>query len=122
LDTLKLSHSTTKSHIFGIKKWLELNGVRVDWAKIEVPTATETRKEDRAPTKEELIKILNNAGSQRDRFVIVAATSSGLRIGTLLSLKIDDVDLNYPNVTRLSVERKRGHKFSNSGRAAGKLR
>ena len=121
LDSLKLSHSTTRSHTFGIKKWLELSGVEVNWKKIDLPTATETVEEDRAPTKEDLKKLLNHAGSARDRFVIFAATSSGLRIGTLLSLKVGDVDLSYPDVARLTVERRRGRKFSSRGRAAGKL-
>ncbi|MDR0471476.1 MAG: site-specific integrase [Nitrososphaerota archaeon] len=119
---LGLSHSTTRSNVFGIKKWLDLNGVEVNWKKIELPTATEIREEDRAPTKEELIRILNNAGSERDRFVIFAATSSGLRIGTLLSLTIGDVDLSsYSDVARITVARKAGRKFSNRGRAAGRL-
>lgn len=121
LDELKKSHSTTRTYVFGIKKWFELNGLKVDWAKIELPSATETTEEDRAPTKEDLKKLLNHASSARDRFFIFAATSSGLRVGTLLSLKVGNVDLSYSDVARLSVERKRGRKFSIKGRAAGRF-
>ena len=121
LEKLGNSHSTVRTYVFGIKKWFELNGVKVDWAKIELPTATETTEEDRAPTKEELKKLLNHASSARDRFVIFGDTSSGLRIGTFLSLKVGDVDFSYLDVARLTVERKRGRKFSSRGRAAGRF-
>ena len=121
LDKLGRSHTSVRLYVFGIKKWVDLNGVKVNWAKIELPTATETTEEDRAPTKEELKKLLSHASSARDRFVIFGDSSSGLRIGTFLSLKIGDVDFNYPDVARLTVERKRGRKFSNRGRATGRF-
>jgi integrase len=122
LDDLGKAHSTVRNYAFGVKKWFDLNGVKVDWAKIEMPTATETQEEDRAPTKEELKRLLNHASSSRDRAVIYVDTSSGLRIGTLLSLKIGDVDFNYPDVARIMVERKRGRKFgSKRSRGAGRF-
>ncbi len=34
------AHSHVRSHIFGIKKWFELNGVQVDWKKIELENVT----------------------------------------------------------------------------------
>lgn len=110
----KLAHGYVRNLVFGIKKWFELNGVRVDWDKIELPTSTEMSEDDRAPTKEELKRELNHANSARDRAVIYCDTASGLRIGTLLSLRIGDVDLTYPDVARFTVERKRGRKFSTS--------
>lgn len=122
LDDLGKSHSTVRNYAFGVKKWFGLNGVKVDWAKIEMPTSTEVREEDRAPNKEELKRLLNHASSSRDRAVIYVETSSGLRIGTLLSLKVGDVDFNYPDVARLTVERKRGRKFgSKRSRSAGRF-
>lgn len=120
LDEKGKSHKTVRLYVFGVKKWLDLNGVKVDWAKIELPTATEIKEEDRAPTKEELKQILSHANA-RDRFVTLADSSCGLRIGTFVSLKIGDVDINYPDVARLTVERKRGRKFSNKGRSAGRF-
>jgi integrase len=116
------AHGTARNFVFGVRKWFDLNGVRVDWDKIELPTSTEISEEDRAPTKEELKLLLNHAASARDRFVIYGDTSSGLRIGTLLSLNLGDVDFNYPDVARITVKRKLGRKFSSkrSG-TAGKL-
>lgn len=121
LDELGRSHKSVRLYVYGVKKWLDLNGVKVDWKKIELPTATQITEEDRAPTKDELKKLLAHASSARDRFVIFGATSSGLRIGTFLSLRVGDVDFNYPDVARLTVERRLGRKFSNKGRAAGRF-
>lgn len=121
LDDLGDAHSTVRNYAFGVKKWLDLNGVKVNWAKIEMPTSNVTREEDKAPSKEELKRLLNHASSSRDRAVIYVGTSSGLRIGTLLSLKVGDVDFSYPDVARITVERKRGRKFgSRRGRTAGR--
>jgi integrase len=122
LDELQKSHSTVRNYVHGVKKWLELNGVKVDWTKIEMPTATETVETDRAPTKEELKILLNHASSSRDRFIINLLTSSGLRIGTLLSLKIGDVDSSPPDVAIVRVEKARGRKFgSKRSRGSGRL-
>ena len=122
LDELGKAHSTVRNYVFGVKKWFDLNGVKVNWARIEMPTATEIRENDRAPTKEELKQLLNHASSSRDRAVIYIGTSSGLRIGTFLSLKLDDVDLSYPDVARITVERKRGRKFgSKRSRGSGRF-
>lgn len=109
------AHNHVRNHVFGIKKWFELNGVKVDWDKIELPTSAEIREEDRAPTKDELKKLLNH-GKARDRAIIFCDSSSGLRIGTLLSLKKGDADFSYPDVVRLTVERKRGRKFTSKRR------
>jgi len=118
----KLSHGTVRNNLFGIKKWLSLGGVKVEWQKIEMPTTTATTETDAAPSKEQLKQLMNHASNARDRTVIFCATSSGLRIGTLLSLKVGDVDFNYPDVARVTVERKRGRKFNNQrGGGSGRL-
>lgn len=48
------AHQTVLSQIYGVKKWRALNGVKVDWAKIDLPTGAVKQEEDRAPSKEEL--------------------------------------------------------------------
>jgi integrase len=118
----KFAHGYVRGLVFGIKKWFELNGVVVNWEQIELPTSTEIREHDRAPTKEELKRLLNHASGARDRAIIYADASSGLRIGTLLSLRVGDADFTYPDVARFTVERKRGRKFSTSrGGSQGRL-
>ena len=36
LDELGRSHKSVRLYVYGVKKWLDLNGVRVDWKKIEL--------------------------------------------------------------------------------------
>jgi integrase len=108
----KYAHQTVRGFLFGIKKWLSLNGVTVDWKKIEFPTSAEIKEIDRAPTKEEIKILLRHTRNARDKAVTLLLASSGLRIGTLLSLQVRDVDLHsYPDVGRIMVVRKRGRKF-----------
>jgi len=107
----KYSHGTVRNYLFGVKKWFELNDVKIDWSKIEFPTSTEISETDRSPSKEELKAVLNHASGSRDRATILTLTSSGLRLGTLLSLVVGDVNFDYPDVAAIKVERRRGRKF-----------
>jgi integrase len=117
------AHGTVRNYLFGIKKWFELSGVKVDWERIEFPSGAEGSEADRAPSKEELKNLLNHASSARDRAAIMVLTSSGLRVGTMLSLKVGDVDFDsYPDVAKIKVERRRGRKFVGKRRGSqGKM-
>jgi integrase len=88
-----LSRNTVQTKLKGLKKWLDLNGIDFDWDKVERPKVW-TVVEDRAPTKEELRKLME-LGNLRDRFIISFLVSSGVRIGTLIKLRVGDVDLEY---------------------------
>jgi integrase len=107
------SHNSVRNYTFGIKKWFDQNDIKVNWDKIEMPTGTETVEHDRAPTKTELRTLITKCRTSRDRAVIHCATACGLRINTLLSLTVGDVDFSYPDVARLTVTRKTGRKFGN---------
>lgn len=77
---------------FGIKKWLVANRVNgVDWDYISRPKVSVTLA-DRIPTKQELRVILDNKVSLRDKAFFLCAATSGLRIGTLASLKVGDFE------------------------------
>jgi integrase len=116
------SHNTVRNYAFGIKKWFDQNDVKVNWDKIEMPTGTEMVEHDRAPSKEELRKLIVKCNSSRDRAVIYCDTACGLRINTLLSLTVGDVDFSYPDVARLTVQRKPGRKFgSRRGGSSGNI-
>ena len=79
-----------KAHWFGVKKWLVANRVNdVDWVFISRPKVSSTVA-DRIPTHEELRIILGNKVSLRDKAFFLVAASSGLRIGTLATLKVCD--------------------------------
>ena len=105
------SHNTVKNYVFGVKKWFDQNDIKVNWDKIEMPTTTEIVEHDRAPTKEELRNIIAHCYSSRDRAIIYCSTACGLRINTLLSLTVGDVDFSYPDVAQFTVIRKAGRKF-----------
>lgn len=96
----------------GVKKWLLLNKVEMNWTEIlgEILPGEEIVVEDRMPTKEELKQLLN-VGSLRDRVMILIGTSSGLRVGALASLTLGDVSLNE-ELPRITVKRKPGRKVS----------
>ena len=32
-----VAHATVRNYLFGVKKWFELSGVKVDWERIEFP-------------------------------------------------------------------------------------
>jgi integrase len=112
------AHKTVLSQIYGVKKWLGLNDTKVEWPKIDLPTGAVNQEEDRAPSKEELKTLLNHAKSARDRAALLVLASSGLRLGTLLSLKVGDVSFDYPDVARIKVESRSGRKFIGHGRGS----
>ena len=115
----KYANKTVHTYVYGVKKWLEVNGVEADWKLVDMPTTAVTSEKDRAPTVDEIIKLLNHSTQLKDRVVILILASSGLRIGTLLSLKWGDVDFDYPDVARITVRRAAGRKFSNRGARGG---
>lgn len=80
----KYAHQSVHSFCYGIKKWLQINGVKVNWDRIEFPTATEQREFDDAPTKQHLMTLMTHSAT-REKAVIEVLTSSGLRIGTSCS-------------------------------------
>jgi len=96
----------------GIKKWLQLNEVEMNWPKIqaEILPGEEIVVSDRMPTKEELKQLLN-VGSLRDRAMILILSSSGLRICALATLKLGDIELDE-EIPRIIVKRKPGRKVS----------
>lgn len=119
LEEKDWTHKSTLTYLFGVKKWLDTNGVVTEgwWENLEMPTGSEVREIDRAPKREELITMMNHCFSTRDRAVIEVLASSGLRIGTLLSLTIDDVDFSFPDVAMIKVRRKTGRKFGGRRKA-----
>lgn len=121
IDTMlnRYANRTVHTYVYGVKKWLEVNQVEADWDKVDMPTTTVTFERDRAPTVDEIIKLLNHAPQLKDRVVILMLASSGLRIGTLLSLNWGDLDFDYPDVARITVRREMGRKFSNRGARGG---
>lgn len=105
IDTL--SKTTTNSRISNIFKalryWLRVNGVVVDWDSVIIPTG-EVVVEDRIPANEELKRILTIANI-RDQAITLVASSSGLRLNTLLTLSVGDVTFDLPDIAKIMVKR-----------------
>ena len=78
------SKETVNIYVHGIRKWLEANDVKFDWGKVKKFRLYETREWDRAPTKEEIRRLLNHAPKLKDRVALLTMSSSGLSVGTLL--------------------------------------
>jgi integrase/recombinase XerD len=105
VDTLRKGMSdTTVSNVFkAIRYWLRVNGVIVDWDSVIIPTG-EAQVEDRIATKDEFNQLLTVANI-RDKAVALVASSSGLRLNTLLTLKVGDVNLHLPEIASIMVKR-----------------
>jgi integrase len=88
----KTSRATINLYIAGVKKWLKINGVKVDYDRVEVPQ-TWIVERDRIPTKTEL-QTLFKYGDLIDRVVLLLGVSTGLRRGTLVKLRVGDVSLD----------------------------
>lgn len=105
VGTIREKVGDTRSiNIFkGVKWWLTLNKVDVDWQAIILPSY-EAQVEDRAPTKEEIRKLLS-FGNIRDQALILVAATSGLRMNTLRTLTFGDVNFDCPDVARILVKK-----------------
>ncbi len=79
--------------IVSIKKWAMVNGVQVDWNNVDLPQLWRAT-EERMFTKEDLRSILKG-GDLTDKVMVTCLLSSGLRIGTLLKLRLQDIDFRY---------------------------
>jgi len=79
-----------KSVYYAVRKFCVANEVKVEWDFIARPKAV-TKIKDRIPSVEELRAILNFANI-RDKALFMTMLSSGLRVGTAMSLKIKDYE------------------------------
>ena len=84
------SPRSVKSLYYGVKKWAIANKLTVEWAQIGRPK-TGGKIRDRIPTTEELKTILN-FGNIRDKALFLTMASSGLRVGTAMSLQTKDYE------------------------------
>jgi len=117
-----LSNTRIVSIMKGVKRWLGLNKVDIEWRDIILPSV-EIKEEDRAPTKPELRRILSVCNI-RDKALVLVATSSGLRRKALVTLTFGDVNFDYHDVARIIVKKRykiRGKTFK-SGRKIGRKR
>lgn len=105
-DEIEYAPTTQNCYLNGVKQFFIEYGVEVErrrWKRLSRMTeASRAITKDRAPTKEELKKILAHL-PLRGRAMVLCLVSSGMRIGELLSLKEDQVHLDE-NPTRVELE------------------
>lgn len=101
--------STVNGHVMGVKKWLGVNGVEVDWGLVEMPS-TEPKIMDRAPTREEMQLMVEHSPQLKDRVALYCLSSSGLRINTFLSLCWGDLEF-HDDLVLVKVRKAAGRKF-----------
>jgi integrase len=106
-----LSPSTIKRTYYGLQKWLAVNDVAVDWDRIDIPKVG-GRTQDRIPTDYELRHVWNFM-NLRDKALFGILLSSGLRVGTLITLRLKDFDFStYDDISIIRVEGGEGRKLS----------
>ena len=97
IQTRNISHSTQNQHINAIKFYYEkVLGFNRDFYQINRP-----RKQRKLPeilSKEEVIRILSNTSNVKHRTILAMTYSSGLRIGELLSLQANNIDLDRQTI------------------------
>lgn len=100
-----------KSMVMGVKKFLFSNRVNgVEWEFVGRPKVS-VQIRDRIPSNDELRLILSNKTTLRDKALFMAAATSGLRIGTLATLKIGDLTA-YENTGFITVTGGKGRKLA----------
>jgi len=118
----QLSAINIKAQFFGVKKWLTTNRTNgIDYDYVSRPKIFAVRVQDRIPTKQELRIILTNKVTLRDRALFLCSAASGLRVGTIRTLRFRD----YKPVEELgmltveAVEEVRGQTREIEGRKLG---
>jgi len=89
----KWAPGTVKLARSALKKWLDVDDVVVEWKKVEPPKVWRVER-DRLPRKEEIRELLATA-DLASRTMVLILVSSGLRIGTLVELRMKDVKMEY---------------------------
>jgi len=94
--------ATQRVKVARVKRWARVNDLEVNWDKVTIPTLRPVIS-DRAPTKEELRKILAYAPTWLVPAILTLA-SSGMRVGSLIKLKLKHMDLDrYPDIGVIEV-------------------
>lgn len=94
-----------------LKKFLRLNGCVVDWElvklKLELPRKHVVRL-DRAPTINEVRKIILACRSKRLQLLVWLLATTGLRVGEALKLRIENLNLDASPPFLLTINEKTG--------------
>jgi integrase len=92
-----LSYQTINGRVFSILKFFLVNRVNLDRKYVTQfkPALTKPRK-DLAYTHEQIEQLLNSGIDLRDQVMLLLLTSSGMRIGALSQLTLNDIEKIQP--------------------------
>jgi len=106
LTARKLSPNTIWSYYIGLKDFLVSEDVPLDplklKSKVTLPSSYDVST-DRAPTQEEVKRIMLHS-TLRGKVIISMLTSSGMRIGELANLRIEDIEFGSPTKIRIKAK------------------
>jgi integrase len=112
---IKLSSCSINNYVSVVRKWLKSRGFDIDrddfLDKVELPKKIKITK-DKTPNPAEMKKILEHT-NLRGKALLAVTCSSGMRIGEVISLKIEDIDFSihptsvhiWPLNSKTDVER-----------------
>lgn len=85
------SPASAQRRVSGVKRWLTVNDVTVNWSKVETPKK-QVVESDQLPTKAEL-RTAYSAADLSDRVLMLVLVSTGLRVGSVPKIQLKHVDL-----------------------------
>lgn len=95
-----LASNTINSYVNGVVTWLKRNNVSFERP---VTPSSYVENSDRAPTKEELRRLLIHSNLKMKTFILLAV-SSGIRVGALVKLRWRDLDFDqYGDIVLINV-------------------
>lgn len=106
LDKLEYSPQTIKLTLAAVKGYLRHLGVKVysEDLKQEVRIPKKSIVREEAVTKEMLVRLLHKAPAKLQAAILVA-TSSGMRVGELVQIRVSDIDFDLkPTKIRVRAE------------------
>ena len=96
LDKIGIEPSTTRLHISVIKGYFRYLGIRVnsDDCKFIVKIPKQIKTREIPLTREMILRVLHNSNPKLQTAILVAV-STGIRIGELVELRVQDVDFGH---------------------------
>jgi site-specific recombinase XerD len=101
-----LARSNIAGHVSAIKHFYDMNDIlSINWSMINKFKGDEQeQKHDRPYTRQEIKLLIDNALSLRDKAIISLLTSSGMRKGGIIDLRIKDLlSIEKYNLYRVTV-------------------
>jgi site-specific recombinase XerC len=99
-----LASQTVTAYVSAVRKFYVMNDVQLNWEKIHsFKGEEEKRADDRPYTHSEILTILQKT-TPRNRAIILLMSSAGLRVGSISSLRVKDLEpIDRYNIYKVNV-------------------